>query len=242
MIGEKELREIVQSDVKLRLIEEHMYSPDAAGENTNAYDRMGTIYDTVACNPLYNRLAWGYWISAYHALCQEALSSKADGWVLDAGCGSLAFTAGTYAGYRDRPVVFLDQSVRLLRMAKARLVALNGGVPDNMVFMHSDVLRLPFEPQRFSTVLCLNVLHCLEDVREALEQMKNVVALGGTISLTTLVKNNRLSDRYLDMLGSAGALIPRTAGQIVAFFDELGMPVTCRVTGNLACLSCSLTA
>ena len=238
MIDEERLSEILSQDLKLRLIEPHVYSPYGPGEHTNAYDRMGAIYDLVACNPLYNRLVWGYWTSAYQTLCREALQSSADRWFLDAGCGSLAFTASIYADYADRPVVFLDQSVALLRLAKSKLIKLNGEIPDNMVFLHGDVLSLPFKPESFSAILCLNVLHCIEDVKRALQEMRKVLMRDGAISLTTLVRNNRLADRYLDMLANAGALIPRTAPQVVAFFDELGMPVRCRVTGNLAFLMC----
>lgn len=236
IISERELREIIPGNAKLRMVEPHIYSLSDEGENTNAYDRMGAIYDVVACSPLYNRLVWGYRTSAYHALCQEALASSPEGWVLDAGCGSLAFTADTYAGFRSRPVVFLDQSVRLLVMAKSRLIRLTGEIPRNMAFLHADALSLPFQSACFSTILCLNVLHCLQDVREALTQLKRVLNPGGAMFLTTLVRSNRLADRYLDTLGNAGALVPRTAEQVVAFFDERNIPVTCRVEGSLAFL------
>jgi ubiquinone/menaquinone biosynthesis C-methylase UbiE len=236
IVAERELREIIAGNAKLRMVEPHIYSLSDEGENTNAYDRMGAVYDMVACSPVYNRLVWGYRTSAYHALCQEALASSAEGWVLDAGCGSLAFTAGTYAGFRSRPVVFLDQSVRLLGMAKSRLVRLTGEVPRNMAFLHADVLNLPFRLECFSTIMCLNVLHCLQDVPEALTQLKRVAKPGGPMFLTTLVRSNRLADRYLDMLGNAGALVPRTAEEVIAFFDECSIPITCQVEGSLAFL------
>lgn len=57
---------------------------------------MGTFYDLVLCNRFYNRLVWGYSITDYASLTRDALEST-NGWVLDAGCGSLAFTAKTYA-------------------------------------------------------------------------------------------------------------------------------------------------
>jgi SAM-dependent methyltransferase len=238
MRAEERLDEIMPRDVKLRVVEPHVYSLYSPGENTNAYDRMGSIYDTVACNCLYNRLVWGYSVSEYHFLCLRALGLSPDGWVLDAGCGSLAFTARAYISYSTRPVVFLDQSIRLLLLAKSRLINLNGKVPDNVVFLHADVLQLPFKPKSFSTIISLNVLHCIADVQKALRELRNVLVDGGTISLTTLIENHRLADNYLRMLGKAGALIPRTADQLVAFFGEVHMPVTCRVSGNLAFLSC----
>ena len=104
---------MIYKDVNLRLVEPHIYSIYPSGEDLSSYDKtFGTIYDLVGCNRLYNRLVWGYWTSEYHSLCFDALRSSPDGWVLDVGCGSLAFTAKTYANYSDRPVVLLDKSIQ----------------------------------------------------------------------------------------------------------------------------------
>lgn len=189
MIDEKRLSEIIPKDVSLRLVEPHIYSLYSHGENTSSYDRIfGAIYDLVACNRFYNRFVWGYWTTDYHPFCLDALRSSTKGWVLDAGCGSLAFTAKTYINYSGRPVVLLDKSINMLMVAKSRLVKLSGKVPDNMVFLHGDVLQLPFKPKSFGTVISLNLLHVLEDVKKLLQELRNVLMDGGTISLTTLRK------------------------------------------------------
>jgi ubiquinone/menaquinone biosynthesis C-methylase UbiE len=236
MIDAARLAEIIAPGVSLRLVEPHLYSPYGPGENTNSYDQKGALgfYDQVACNRLYNRLVWGYSTADYHALCRAALRSTTDGWVLDAGCGSLAFTAQTYAGCGERPAVFLDQSLTLLRLAKSRLAELHGRVPDNAVFLHGDVMRLPFKPQSFGTIICLNLLHVLPDVRGALLELKRVLLDEGTMSFTTLVESHRWADRYLHMWARAGELIPRTAERLVAEFTALRLPVTYRVEGNMA--------
>lgn len=231
------LHEVIREDVALNMTEPAIYSPYPPGENTNQYDTMGTIYDRVACNRFYNRLIWGYWPSEYDVLCRSALASSKAGWVLDAGCGSLAFTAKTYIDCSERPIVFLDQSMTLLRMAKEKLIELTGSVPTNMVFLHGDVLSLPFRPKSFRTVISMNVLHALQDVKRMLNELRNVLSDGGTISLTTLVENNRLADRYIHMLGRADALVPRSMDEVLQVFDEIGMPVTHLVTGNMAFIS-----
>jgi len=195
---------------------------------------MGTVYDLVACSRLYNRVVWGYWTDNYHALCLDALGSSTDGWVLDAGCGSLAFTAKAFTNYTERPVVFLDQSIKLLMLAKSRLVKLNGKIPDNMVFLHGDILRLPFKPKSFGTVIALNVLHVLKDVRMMLQELTRVLLDGGMLSVTTLIEGGRFADKYLHMLGKAGALVSRTANELFAVFEALGMPIDCSIQGNMA--------
>lgn len=235
MIDEERLSEIIPEDVSLRLVEPHIYSLYSHGEKTSSYDRIfGAIYDLVACNRFYNRFVWGYLTTDYHSFCLDALRSSTEGWVLDAGCGSLAFTAKTYVNYSGRPVVLLDKSIKMLMVAKSRLVKLSGKVPDNMVFLHGDILQLPFKPKSFGTVISLNLLHVLEDVKKVLQELRNVLMDGGTISLTTLIEHNRFADKYLHMLGKAGKLFPRDAKQLFAVFDALGMPVKYRIKGNLA--------
>jgi SAM-dependent methyltransferase len=236
MIDADKLAEIMLPDVSLRLVEPHLYSLSAPGENTNTYDQTGSlvIYDKVACNWLYNRLVWGYWTSDFHKLCRETLSSSTAGWVLDAGCGALAFTAKTYTDYTARPAVFLDQSLTLLTLAKSRLAKFHGQVPDNVVFLHGDVLHLPFKPNSFGTIIALNLLHVLADIRRVLQELQKVLLPGGAMAFTTLIENQRLADRYLHMWAKAGEVIPRTADQLLAEFAGLGMPVTHRVQGNMA--------
>ena len=236
MIDAARLAEILLPDVNLRLVEPHLYSPYAPGEQTNSYDDKGSLafYDQVACSRIYNRLVWGYSTSDYHSLCRQALNSSTEGWVLDAGCGALAFTAQTYADYDQRPVVFLDQSITLLRLAKARIAKLRGTVPDNVVFLHGDVRELPFKLKSFGTIIALNLLHVLEDVAGVLRALRKILLDEGTIAFSTLIENNRLADRYLHMWAQAGELVPRNAGQLLAIFEGLGMPITYRIRGNMA--------
>jgi SAM-dependent methyltransferase len=236
MIDEYTLGGILRDGVKLRQVEPHIYSVLPAGEDADiSYDkRFGFFYDLIACSPAYNRLVWGYRTREYHTFCLEALRSSGDGWVFDDGCGSLAFTAKTYASYADRPVILLDRSIRLLRMAKARLTPRHGEMPANLALMHGDALQLPFRPGSFETIISLNLLHVLGDLRGAVREVKRVLRDGGTISLTTLVEGDRLGDRYLRMWGRAGELIPRRAEEILAAFQEVEMPVECQIKGNLA--------
>jgi len=239
MIDAERLAEVIPPEVGLRLVEPHLYSLSAPGENTNTYDQKGSLalYDQVACNRVYNRLVWGYSTSEYNALCRGALGSSSEGWVLDAGCGALAFTAQTYADYDERPVIFLDQSLKLLRLAKSRLAKLHGSIPENAVFLHGDVLHLPFKPKSFGTIISLNLLHVLEDVRRVLLELRKVLMDGGTMSFTTLIENHRFADRYLQAWARAGEAVPRTARQLLAEFEAMRMPVSYRIQGNMAFIS-----
>jgi ubiquinone/menaquinone biosynthesis C-methylase UbiE len=227
---------IISDDVSLRLVEPGIYSVYSAGETPGLYDTPGasTIYDVVACNRLYNRLMWGYSVGDYITLCEGVLASSSDGWVLDIACGSLAFTAKLYARYSRRPVVLLDQSLKLLRKGKARVVGRNGRMPDNMFFLHGDALHLPFKADIFDTVISLNLLHCLDDISAVLKELKRVLRANGAAALTTLVRSGRWSDGYLNALARGGAVVPRGVDDLLSAFDEMNMPVKQHVKGNLA--------
>jgi ubiquinone/menaquinone biosynthesis C-methylase UbiE len=234
-IGESILSQVISKDINLRLIEPQLYSVFHDIEVANPYDTgFGYIYDWVACNPLYNRLIWGYSVAKFASLAHDALTSSKEGHVLDLGCGSLAFTAKPYIHYSDRPVVLLDQSLKMLRIAKARLNKLNGKVPNNMVFLHADALQLPFQSKCFNTIISQNLLHCLDDTKKLLFGLKNVLSENGKMYFTTLVKGNRLADKYLKALADGGKLVPRNIEEHQAVFKQLGMSITYDINGNMA--------
>jgi SAM-dependent methyltransferase len=239
-ITDRILSSLLENNTVLRLVEPHIYSYMPDVDTPSPYDSaFGNIYDWVACNPVYNRLIWGYSISVFSALTQEALTSSPDGIILDLGCGSLAFTAKTYLQNANRPVVLMDNSIKMLRMAKSRLINLNGTVPDNMIFLHGDATELPFQKTGFTTILALNILHCLTDTKRVLSELNSILAEGGRMYFTTLVKGNRWADRYLMALANAGKLVPRDMDQHHAVFQELGIPAKSAIFGNLAVINCS---
>jgi SAM-dependent methyltransferase len=230
------LSKIISEDVNLNLVEPDIYSVYSIGDSPGAYDSIGAsaIYDMVACNRFYNWLMWGYSIKDYAILCEDSLASSHEGWVLDLACGSLAFTAEIYANCSNRPVVFLDQSLKLLRKGKFRIEKLKGNLPENMFFLHADALQLPFKDNIFHTVISLNLLHCIDDMKTALKEIKRVLIDGGNFALTTLVKSSRWSNRYLNMLAGSGALISRSPDELLSAFNDMEMQVTHEVKGNLA--------
>jgi SAM-dependent methyltransferase len=234
-IDETDLSMLLLENVYLRLIEPHIFSVLSDIEVSSTYDtQFGYIYDCVACNPIYNRLMWGYSITIFASIANDALRSTNKGNVLDLGCGSLAFTAKTYTQYSERPVILVDQSLNMLRIAKSRLIKINGTVPDNMVFLHADALQLPFREKSFDTIISENLLHCLDDTKSLLKGLKNILSEDGKMYFTTLVKSNRFADRYLEALANGGKLVSRNMRDHQTTFDQLGMTIRCIINGNLA--------
>jgi SAM-dependent methyltransferase len=234
-IDENDLSMLLLKNVDPRLIEPHIFSVLSDIKVSSTYDtKFGYIYDWVACNPIYNRIMWGYSITIFASIAHDALRSSNMGNVLDLGCGSLAFTAKTYIQYSERPVILVDQSLKMLKIAKSRLIKINGMVPGNMAFLHADALHLPFREKSFDTIISENLLHCLDDTKSLLKGLKNILSEDGKMYFTTLVKANRFTDRYLEALASGGKLVSRNMGDHQATFDQLGMTIKCNINGNLA--------
>ncbi len=238
IIDEHRLYEVLNEDVSLRFIEPRIYSIFPDGKSSNFFDKMARFYDIVICNPVYNRLMWGYSVKNYTPLVQDAIAAK-DGWILDAGCGSLAFSAKTYIRCK-RPIVFLDHSLNLLRIAKSRVIKLNGKVPENMVFLQGDALQLPFKLESFDTIISLNLLHVLDDLNKALFGLRKTLTEKGMMIFTTLIKNNRRADKYLEkMLKKTSGVSPRTIDQLRAAFNEMGASCKFDINGNMAFVCCN---
>ncbi|MFH2058177.1 MAG: class I SAM-dependent methyltransferase [Pseudomonadota bacterium] len=239
IFNENDLSALLMENIILRLVEPGIYSVLPDNESGNEYDtQFGFIYDLVACNPIYNRLIWGYSVKYFPKIATDALWSSPEGNVLDLGCGSLAFTAKAYSQYADRLVVLADQSLKMLRMAKSRLMQQNGKMPDNLVFLHSDALNLPFQENTFTTIISENLLHCLDDTSILLRQLKNIISEKGLIFFTTLVKSDRLADKYLQALADSGKLISRTVADHKETFTQVGLAATYKTNGNLLSIQC----
>jgi ubiquinone/menaquinone biosynthesis C-methylase UbiE len=238
-LNENDLSALLRENTILRSVEPGIYSVLPNNESGNEYDsQFGFIYDLVACNPIYNRIIWGYSVKMFPKIAVDALWSSSEGNVLDLGCGSLAFTAKAYSQYADRPVVLADQSLKMLRMAKTRLIKQNGKLPDNLVFLHSDALNLPFQENAFATIISENLLHCLDDTSIFLKQLRNIISENGKIYFTTLIKTNRLADKYLQALADGGKLIVRTVADHKEIFKQVGLAATYETNGNLLSIQC----
>jgi SAM-dependent methyltransferase len=222
------VKDILTPGIRLDEVEPGIFSVLPPDRATNSFDKAGALafYDTVACNPVYNRIMWGYWPSTLHAFCADLLGS-AKGWFLDAGCGSLAFTAREYAG-TDRPLILADQSLTLLRKAGQRLAG------TNHLLLQADATALPFRDGVFDTVMSMNILHVLPDLGAPLAEAGRVLSPRGTAGFTTLLATGRWSDGYLRMWAEKGEMFCRDEMQLQAAFTSEGMRADIRMRGNMS--------
>ena len=190
---------ILLNGVRLEKVDHDIYSVIPKKEQLHHYDKAAKFYDWVIGNRFYNRMMWGNWPVQYEKFCKQALVSNNHGIVLDAGCGSLIFTAKTYAKSK-RPIVLLDRSIGMLKRARNRLVKYVGRVPENIILIQADILRIPFLQGCFSTVQSFGVLHIFENTEAILNELMRVKAYDGDMFLSSLSANNKLGNKYLQFL------------------------------------------
>jgi SAM-dependent methyltransferase len=233
-INKNDLTAVMFENLAIRTVESSIYSVFPDDESGSEYDTpFGFLYDRIACNPVYNRLVWGYSVEIFSRIGGQALRSSQAGYVLDIGCGSLAFTAKMYSQYTERPVVLMDRSIKMLRMAKAKLIKRNGHIPENITFLHADALQLPFKANTFTTIISENLLHCLTDTGILLKQLKNIMSETGKMYFTTLVRANRIADTYINALANSGKLVSRSSNDHEKIFDQAGLSIACQTSGNI---------
>jgi ubiquinone/menaquinone biosynthesis C-methylase UbiE len=232
-----QLKEVLSRD-SVRLIDEDIYSvlPESAKHH---YDRRAAIYDLVASSGLYNSVMWGSSPRDYRSFGSRAVSSCPDGRVLDAGCGSLLFTAATFL-QTSRQIVAFDQSIAMLRRARKRLLKLAGAIPAHITLLQADLSDLPFRRASFNTVLCMNVLHQFQDAAVLVSNLKGVLDNERCLFLTSLVSSNRfIGDAYLCALYLTKEFVrPRSVNELEKILNESGIrEFNVRVKGNMAFVS-----
>jgi len=229
-------RAVIAEGHIIRSVEEGIYSALRDGPHDHLYDRRAVAYDLVVGTRLYNRVMWGAYRPDYVKFARQSVASHPGGMLLDAGCGSLLFTAAAHLGC-ERPILAFDQSLHMLRRARSRLMKLSGSVPERIFLLQADLSALPFRPASFHTVLCMNVLHHLADAGNVITGLKKLLVDGGHLYLTSLVKGNRLiGDHYLDTLFKRGDFVqPRTGAELERLLaTSFGQRASYRVQGNMA--------
>ncbi len=216
-------------------VSEGIFSVLDESRQQSGYDGHVLAYDAIAGNRFFNRLLWGNWPSNYTRFCKDSLDHLPNKPVLDAGCGSLVFTAAAYANLNQQPVVLLDRSLGMLKRARERLERIAGTINENVIFLQGDVFDLPFRDKAFGTVISHGLLHMHDGKAGIFSELERVKAEDGLISATSLVNNKGLGRRYLNKLENAGQIAKNFNSKSL---DELltsrPLDYTLRTQGNVA--------
>lgn len=196
--------------------------PGALGapSRVHAYDVGAWFYDLVVGSRLYHKLVWGMPPQEHLAFARRALAAAPDGPLLDAGCGSLLFTAPCYRE-TGRDLTLLDASVTMLARAERRL----GKDRRSTRLTKGDLRALPFDTQ-FAATLHFGVLHCLDEQERVLGELFRVTRAGGKLFLSCLTLGRPRGDAFLRRLARAGHVsTPRHPQEVVDLIALAGFRV-----------------
>lgn len=222
--------DLLRPDVVARDLSAGLWTVLPPEQEEASYDRIAALYDAVIGNPLYNRLIWGAWSSAYTRAARQALDEAGAGPVLDCGCGSLVFTQAAYADFPGRLVLF-DRSQGMLRRGLRRY--------PSGTFLQGDLLTPPFAEAAFSAVMCWGVLHLFASSVPILELLNRLVRPEGLVTVSALVLTGRArGDRMLHLLHRKGeAALPQQAADVERRFGETFAITRRELHGNMLILT-----
>jgi ubiquinone/menaquinone biosynthesis C-methylase UbiE len=210
------LEAVLAPGTRLRELEPDLFSVLEPEDEVAHYDDKATAYDRLAASRIYSRLAWGIVPERFTRYIEDALASRSTGWVADVAAGSCVASAEAYVGC-SRPILVLDRSIVMLRLGIARLRRIAGHVPENVVFLQGDANALPLRTDSMSTVLCHGAFHVFEAPEPVCTEWVRVLAPGGSLFVTSLVRGRAFGDAYLRLLHRAGEVAPpRSAAEFAA--------------------------
>jgi len=180
------------------------------------YDVWAWLYDWVVGSRPYHRIVWGMSPGEHERFAHTALAAPDEDPILDAGCGSLLFTARCYRKSSQR-LTLLDASAGMLARARRRM----GSRPANWV--QGDLRALPFEAEHFGRVLHFGVLHCIDDAALVLRELARVTRRGGRLYLSCLTLARPRGDAFLQRLARAGHVAPpRRPDEVLQAIEDAG--------------------
>jgi ubiquinone/menaquinone biosynthesis C-methylase UbiE len=114
---------------------------------------IGRWYDLVGGRDVYHRIFWGVSTREYREFAGRASRACPGGWLLDAGCGSMLFSAGAHLRNDCDVVVGTDISRGMLHRACRRLGSERRS--RHVWLTRADILTSPFLTAAFDVLLCM---------------------------------------------------------------------------------------
>ena len=131
--------------------------------------------------------------------------------VLEVGCGTGNYT--TYFVNSSGEACGLDLSLGMLKRAAGKVAT------GKLSFIQADAEHLPFKDSAFDAVLSINTLEHLDDIPQALREMKRVTKNSGRIVVSTPSDNpiqhnlDRLYNKCVGLFLTDHAFIPSQYGE-----------------------------
>ena len=216
-------------------VAEHIFSTyyDVSGA---AYDSKARGYEKLVSSVAYNKMVWGTHPKDYTDFAEKAILSST-GTCIDIGCGGLAQTAGVYS-LSTQPVVLLDHSIEMLKIASERLLTRTGKWPETIDLLQANAFDLPFPNESVDNVFSFGLIHCFENKRELIREALRVLKVNGRFYFTSMTSDRRISNYYMGVLRLAKAFgKPFTSRQMMELFDSPNLEVEYSMKGSMIFIS-----
>lgn len=219
---------------ELRSIDLGIYSAMPEGFDGAPFDSRAFAIDAITGSPMYQRLAWGVSADTIEAFANEAFD-KENLPYLDAGCGTMRFTAPVYARV-EHPLTAVDLSLGALRRAQGKVSLQKIDAVNRIAFVQADLVDLPFSDASYETVFCSDVLHEYADAGRLLDSLVRIVRPGGEFYVTSLVSSDRaIGEKYAGVLQGKGLLSAwRTPDEVKSLIGSRLDLVSFWTEGNMA--------
>ena len=225
---------MLQPDVELYELSDSFFSVFPEANRKSDYDFNAKFYDFIVPNPLPQKLIWKNSLEDYHNFCVKALNSAESGAVLDAGCGSLVFTARAYSECHNRPILLLDRSLVMLQKAAKRLTEINGRIPENILLLQADIFDLPFREKTFATVNSFGMLHLFDDTKTFLDSLNHVLNENGRMYLLVLLGETPLGKFVTNIFKRTGEIaLALNSERMRQRIMDAGFNLKLNVKGNI---------
>jgi ubiquinone/menaquinone biosynthesis C-methylase UbiE len=127
---------------------------------------------------------------------REMLEQVKEGFVLEIPSGTGLLTFKEYINHPHITFIAAEYSHGMLEQAKKKIKELNA---KNIIPIRADVGNLPFKPESFNAVLCLNGIHSFPDKKKAVSEMSRVLKPSKKLHGTLILKGERwLTDLILE--------------------------------------------
>jgi SAM-dependent methyltransferase len=187
--------------------------------------------DYERAGPCYDRRYTGGGPAGLSQLVRATCGSVDDRPVLDVGCGTGHWTA--IAAATGRRAVGLDPSPAMLARARAQVPGAS--------LVRGRAESLPFQGGTFGAVICVYVIHHLQDPARFVAEAARVLGGGGALAVAALAPHDGEDDWYLydyfdGMRDADRARYPRTSAvrgwMEAAGLADVRVEVAARITGD----------
>jgi len=210
------------------------------GQEATAYDGM------ITCSTFFGRtickLVWDMNKADNDRYLQLALSGIPEGFsgkLLEVPVGTGVLTMPVYRKLENADVTCLDYSADMMATAQKRAAASS---LSHVRFLRGDVGALPFEDERFDTVLSLNGFHAFPDKEAAYRETFRVLKPGGVFCGCFYIRGeNRSTDWFIrHFYEPKGFFTPpfETAESLNKRLESLYTSVTLETVKSMACFCC----